>query len=64
MVCLIIMFQKAFTKEQSEKFSGGKAVESSLKAYYKEFKKVNYEMVTLKRCGQGEKITRKSSYTN
>ncbi|KAK2188704.1 hypothetical protein NP493_124g01011 [Ridgeia piscesae] len=34
------MFQKAFVKEQSDTFSGGKAVESSLKAYYKEFKKV------------------------
>ncbi|KAI0218800.1 Guanine nucleotide-binding protein-like 3 [Lamellibrachia satsuma] len=32
--------KKAFVKEQSETFTGGKAVESSLKAYYKEFKKV------------------------
>ena len=39
-LCLILTLQKAFVKEQSETFTGGKAVESSLKAYYKEFKKV------------------------
>ena len=39
-LCLILMLQKSFVKEQSETFTGGKAVESSLKAYYKEFKKV------------------------
>ena len=32
--------KQAFVQEHSKEYTGGKAVESSLKAYYKEFRKV------------------------
>ena len=33
-------FQNAFVAEKSVEHTGGKAIETSLKAYYKEFRKV------------------------
>ncbi len=33
--------KKAFVQEQSKEYTGGKSVETSLKAYYKEFRKVS-----------------------
>ncbi len=44
-----IVFQQRMNKAESKQYTGGKSLESSLKAYYKEFRKVCWFFISFKK---------------